>query len=150
MVIYSSFDFFKKLNAEISSGNGPVIIILNGLNFETYVEKGILEDISSIISENNSKLFSNVIEEYTVNGKIYAFPVAIKYPILVGPRDEIEKINNLDSFVEVVKELSNNTNRPIIENYYTEKEFICSLYNAYGNSWIKDDKTIDKDNLINS
>lgn len=146
---FTEVDAIKKLNAEISSGNGPDIIILNGLNYETYVEKGILEDISSIISENNSKLFSNVIEEYTVNGKIYAFPVAIKYPILVGPRDEIEKINNLDSFVEVVKELSNNTNRPIIENYYTEKEFICSLYNAYGNSWIKDDKTIDKDNLSN-
>ena len=141
-------DAIKKLNAEISSGNGPDIIILDGLNYEAYVEKGILEDISSITSKNN-KLFSNIIEEYTINDKIYTFPVSIKYPILVGPRDKIQKIDNFDSFVEVVKEVSNNTNRPIMEKSYNEKEFICSLYNAYGNDWIVDGNTIDKDNLSN-
>ena len=154
------------VNSMIYLNNGNIMISYSIMKPMIEIEDEIKDKSEKEIEEffeqcyrNSEKKYvlvneNNIIEEIDIsleksNDKIYTFPVSIKYPILVGPRDEIQKIDNFDSFVEVVKELSNNTNRPIMEKSYNEKEFICSLYNSYGNDWIRNDDTIDKDNLSN-
>lgn len=154
------------VNSMIYLNNGNIMISYSIMKPMIEIEDEIKDKSEKEIEEffeqcyrNSEKKYvlvneNNIIEEIDIsleksNDKIYTFPVSIKYPILVGPRDKIQKIDNFDSFVEVVKEVSNNTNRPIMEKSYNEKEFICSLYNAYGNDWIVDGNTIDKDNLSN-
>ena len=42
-------DALKTLNTEIMAGKGPDILILDGISSETYVEQGMLEDLSGIL-----------------------------------------------------------------------------------------------------
>ena len=68
-------DALKTLNTEIMSGKGPDIILLDGLSADSYIKDGLLEDISDVIKEytKNDQLLSNIVEAYTVDGKIYQF-----------------------------------------------------------------------------
>lgn len=143
-------DALKTLNTEIAAGNGPDIILLDGLPVESYVEKGLLEDISDIISEYTSQdlIFKNIADAYTVDGKIYQFPTKIKFPMLIGNKDELDSVSDLDSFVELAKKLGKeNPDKRIFNDYYSAKTLVYSLYYLYGNDWLNDDKTINVDAL---
>ena len=145
-------DALKTLNTEIAAGNGPDVILLDGLPVESYIEKGLLEDISDVISEytNQDLLFKNIADAYTVDGKIYQFPTKVKFPMLVGNKDVIESVSDLDSFVELAKKLGKeNPDKRIFNDYYSPKTLVYSLYYLYGNDWLNSDKTINVDALNN-
>ena len=145
-------DALKTLNTEIAAGNGPDVILLDGLPVESYIEKGLLEDISDVISEYTSQdlIFKNIADAYTVDGKIYQFPTKVKFPMLVGNKDVIESVSDLDSFVELAKKLGKeNPDKRIFSDYYSPKTLVYSLYYLYGNDWLNTDKTINVDALNN-
>ena len=65
-------DALRTLNTEIMAGKGPDIILLDGMS-ESYLEQGLLEDISDVIEEytKNDLLFENIIDAYTdKDGKV--------------------------------------------------------------------------------
>ena len=44
-------DAIRTLNTEILAGNGPDLICLDGFNLESYLEKGVLADVSHILDQ---------------------------------------------------------------------------------------------------
>ena len=142
-------DALKTLNTEIMAGNGPDIILLDGLPIESYVEKGLLEDISDVISEYTKEdlLFKNMEEAYKEDGKIYQFPTSFKLPMLVGSKTNIDKVTDYKSLVELTKELGKASENRIISEFYSPKTLIYSSYYLYGDSWLNEDNTINKENL---
>ena len=144
-------DALKTLNTEIMAGNGPDVIILDGLSAESYIEKGLLEDVSDVINPlvEDGTIFKNIAEAYTVDGKIYQFPTNFKFPILFGNKEDIANIQGLDSLVELTKKLSTQTEKRVFSNYFDAKGLIYSLYYLYGNDWLNDDDTINEEALTN-
>lgn len=144
-------DALKTLNTEIMAGNGPDVIILDGLSAESYIEKGLLEDISDVINPlvEDGTIFKNIAEAYTVDGKIYQFPTNFKFPILFGNKEDIANIQGLDSLVELTKKLSTQTEKRVFSNYFDAKGLVYSLYYLYGNDWLNDDDTINEEALTN-
>ena len=146
-------DAIKALNTAIMAGNGPDIILLDGLSSESYVEKGLLEDLSDVINPlvEEGTIFKNISEAYKKDGKLYQMPLSFKYPILLGDKETIEKVSDLDSLVEVTKEFSTLTDKRIFENYYysTPNSLVYSLYYLYGNDWLNEDNTINEEALTN-
>ena len=65
-------DAIKTLNTEIMSGHGPDVIILDGLSAESYIKKGLLEDISDVINPlvESKTIFKNIADAYKIDGKI--------------------------------------------------------------------------------
>ena len=60
-------DAIRSLNTEIMAGNGPDIILMDGLPIEDYIEKGGLEDLSDMmesVKENRGRIFENVLSSY--------------------------------------------------------------------------------------
>ena len=55
-------DALKTLNTEIMAGNGPDVMILDGIPEDTYIEKGMLADISSILdkAEKEDGILDNI------------------------------------------------------------------------------------------
>lgn len=49
-------DALKTLTTEIMAGKGPDVLVLDGMPIETYAEKGILRDLSSVIEENRRNI----------------------------------------------------------------------------------------------
>ena len=111
-------DALKNLNTEIMAGNGPDIIILDGLSAESYIEKGLLEDISDVINPlvEDGTIFKNIVDAYTNDGKIYQIPTSFKYPILLGNKEDINSVSDLDSLVELTKKLSTQSEKRIFDN----------------------------------
>ncbi len=144
-------DALKTLNTEIMAGNGPDVIILDGLSAESYIEKGLLEDVSDVINPlvEDGTIFKNIAEAYTVDGKIYQFPTNFKFPILFGNKEDIANIQGLDSLVELTKKLSTQTEKRVFSNYFDAKGLVYSLYYLYGNDWLNDDDTINEEALTN-
>lgn len=96
-------DAVKKLNTRILSGEGPDVIILDGLPVDAYIEKGMLADISGILEERGQEdeLFPNLVESFRQeDGVVYAMPLCIRVPLLVGDTNVINGIEDLESFAD--------------------------------------------------
>ena len=133
------------------AGNGPDVVILDGLTAESYIEKGLLEDMSDIINPlvEDGTIFKNIADAYTNDGKIYQIPTSFKYPILLGNKEDIDSVSDLNSLVELTKKLSTQTDKRIFENYFSPRSLVYSLYYLYGNDWLNDDNTINEEALNN-
>lgn len=144
-------DAIKTLNTEIMSGHGPDVIILDGLSAESYIKKGLLEDISDVINPlvESKTIFKNIADAYKIDGKIYQIATSFKYPILLGNKDDIESVSDLNSLVEVTKKLSKQKDKRIFDNYFTPSSLVYSLYYLYGSDWLNKDNNINEDALRN-
>ena len=98
-------DALKKLNTEIMAGTGPDLIVMDELPFDSYVEKGLLLDLTDYLNEYSAKepLYDNIIDALKVNGKAYAAPATFHIPVLMGRKDILSDITDLDSFREAVE-----------------------------------------------
>lgn len=100
-------DSIRALNTEILGGKGADILILDGLPVDSYIEKGVLSDISDIIAPMLSagELLENVAKGYeTSDGKIYGIPVRFGIPICYGEEKAVNALKAMDSLQSFMKE----------------------------------------------
>ncbi|GAA0738788.1 ABC transporter substrate-binding protein [Clostridium oceanicum] len=142
-------DVIKKLNTEILAGKGPDVIFLDGLPIDSYIKQGILEDMSDVISKYTSegKVFKGLKDASEVHGKIYSYPLSIEVPIMIGEKNDINKMTDLKSFTNTIKDLGSKSDKRIIDRELTPLELISKMYYAYGYDWLNEDKSINKEKL---
>jgi ABC-type glycerol-3-phosphate transport system substrate-binding protein len=93
-------DAIKALNSRLLSGEGPDIILLAGCSVDSYVDKGMLLDISGLI--NTGDIFDSLLGSYENNGEIYCLPTQFYMPMLMGSPEALSNIHNLDDLVNLV------------------------------------------------
>lgn len=100
-------DAIRNLNTKILAGEGPDIMLLDGLSQDSYVEKGVLADVSGLVEEMSGEeaLFPNIVETCRKDGKLYALPIRVQVPMMAGRADYVEKIEDLESLADVVEEI---------------------------------------------
>lgn len=76
-------DYIKALNTELLAGNGPDVILLDGLPADSYVEKGVLQDLSAIV-DGAEPMLENVRKAYEKDGKLYSVPLALGVPLVLA------------------------------------------------------------------
>lgn len=94
-------DSIRALNTELLGGNGADIIMLDGLPVQSYIEKGVLDDLSKIVKD--SGLLSNIVKSYEQDGKIYQIPARYGIPIMAGDQEKVkalESAETLKSYIE--------------------------------------------------
>ncbi len=98
-------DALKKLNTQLLSGNGPDVIMLDGINVDTYAEKGVLMDLSDIVNEidQSEGLYRNLIEQIQTGDQMYAVPAKFFIPVLLGNEDYVGKANNYQSIADMAE-----------------------------------------------
>ena len=59
-------DAIRTLNTEVMGGNGPDILLMDGLPVNSYVEKGLLADVSDTVNPliSDGKLFDKIAQTY--------------------------------------------------------------------------------------
>ena len=97
-------DVVRILNAELLAGKGPDILLLDGLPVESYIQKGVLMDLSAALRPqlDQKTLLQNIVDCYTRDGKIYALPVRIAFPLMLGKQEAVESATTLHGLVEAV------------------------------------------------
>lgn len=116
-------DAIKKLNTELMAGGGPDILILDGLPMDSYIEKGVLLDLSDHISQmtGEQELMPNIVESFRQDGKIYSVPVTFTISTALGREEDLSQIHDLTSLADTVERLrKENPGKEIMEMFSEE------------------------------
>lgn len=100
-------DAIKKLNTKVMAGNGPDVLILDDLPMDSYIEKGLLADLSPLIDSltEEENLFDNIVEAFRQDGRIYTIPCDINLPTLLCREKYVSDIQDLEDIADAVEEL---------------------------------------------
>ena len=90
-------DAITALNTEILSGKGPDIIGLDDLNISTYIDKGVLLDLSKI---DKKDILPFVMAPYMCDEKTYALPLRFIVPTVAGEKDFLAQASSIDEFYD--------------------------------------------------
>lgn len=123
-------DQIRVLNTELMNKNGADVLILDDLPIESFIEKGILQDISGILKPlmEDGTLQQNIAECYQNEaGKIYCMPVKYGVPILYGAQDRTDAMQTMDTLEQWLEE---HPDTPFME-YVSYEAFTKLLVNMY-------------------
>lgn len=143
-------DALKTLNTEIMAGKGPDIMMLDGIPADTYVEKGMLEDVSGILKkiEESDGILSNIKDAYTdEDGSVYQIPLRFSIPVIAGKREAVEKITDLKSMADTLEEHQEEYNADFWPAFsvVTPEVILQTMASVCTNAWIKEDGTLDEE-----
>lgn len=144
-------DAIRNLNAEILSGAGPDVFVLDELPINSYIEKGILEDLSPVFSNQlkDQEFFENIVNAYKKEDRLFAVSSRFSVPFIMGKAEDLDKINNLSSYTQCIQRLREiKSDGPIIGDY-NPNNILQILYNVCAPTWIGEDGTINEDNIVN-
>jgi hypothetical protein len=131
-------DYIRALNTELLSGNGADILVLDGLPVRSFIEKGVLADISDVINplEASGEIIANIASSYHEDNQIFQVPTRFGVPVLIGKEEAIDSSDSLESIIEYIEQNQN--------LQYTFSETYATLLKNYlaltMNELIKDNK----------
>lgn len=140
-------DAIRTLNTEILAGKGPDLICLDGFNLNTYQEKGLLADVSQILSQAEPTL-TQVTRCYEQDGKIYAVPTGFILPAMYGPSHIVSQIHDWDSLVAAGEQAK--AERPdaiAVLGALQPEDIADQLYDSFSTAWINPDGTVNQEKL---
>ena len=142
-------DAVRNLNTKIMSGEGPDILLLDGLPQDSYVEKGILADMSGVVDSfaGEEELFSNVVEACRKDGKIYALPIRIQIPMMAGDKKYVDEIKDIGTLADAVEEIREENPKGAILGLRSEEQLLYVLGLTSSAAWTDGNGKIDEQAL---
>lgn len=143
-------DAIKNLNARMLAGEAPDILLLDGIPAASYIEKGVLLDISDVLNETGGEeeYFTNLFKAYQRENKTYAVPLRFQIPMLTGRAEELEGMTDLESLADRVENVrASNEEAATILGSYTAEELLYQLTITNGNTWLLENGEADKEAL---
>lgn len=135
-------DALRTLNTDILAGNGPDILILDEMSVDTYIDKGMLTDLSGILEETAASegLWENIAYTYQRDQAAYAVPSRFGIAMAAGVSSVLNRLENLESLAELAGEEGNLSwgNMAVLPQ---------SLYYTCAGSWKNEDNTINREKL---
>lgn len=136
-------DAIRNLNTRLLAGEGPDILLLDELPLDSYMEKGILADLSKAAEEleKSGTYFSGVFKSYQTEKGLYAMPVRFRIPVLIGEKGTVEDVKDMKTLAEAVKGArKTHPNNNTILGTYTAEELLKRLYEVVSTSLKKGDE----------
>ena len=138
----TSSDALNTLNTEIMAGKGPDLLVLDGMPIDSYVEKGILADISDVVNKIDEE--SGILAAVKDN---YAIASRFSVPYMQGDAKYIDAIKDITTLNEAAKATrEDNPDKKSISGYSLD-EMMKYLYKVYVNNFITADGKLDKASL---
>ncbi len=137
-------DAIRTLNTQILAGDGPDLVCLDGLNLNTYFEKGMLADLSGVLAQAEPTL-TQVTECYRDGGTVYAVPTSFQLPVMYGPEHIVSQIHDWDSLGSACRQLRDE--RPDARSVLLAAQAVNTanlFYDVSCNSWLLPDGTVDE------
>lgn len=140
-------DAIRNLNTALLSGEGPDILVLDGLPVESYIEKGILMDLSADIGAEYpaGSLYENITNSYKNDKGVCAVPTFFAFHLCAG--EDVSGVDNLTGLADKVEALRRENPKGGIVGSYLEKEIVIRLYDISSPGFIKEDGSIDREGL---
>ncbi len=118
-------DCIRALNARILAGDGPDILLMDGMPMDSYKKKGILADLNPVLGSLKEELTPNIVSAYTQEDKIYMLPARFSVPFFLSC-DDPERYATLDALVEYSEE-----NEGVMLPNFSYSDYFQMLYYNY-------------------
>ena len=140
-------DAVKKLNTEIMAGEGPDLLVMDELPLDSYIDKGMLLDLTEHLKEYSAKepLFDNVIEALKRDGKAYVVPATIGVPHIAAAAEGMESVTNLSELAGIVEQMREAYPGKDILGISGEKGVLKRFAGTSEPKWISADGTVDRE-----
>ena len=142
-------DAIKKLNTQIMAGEGPDLLVMDDLPFDSYVEKGMLADLTDYLAQYSAEepLFDNVIEALKKDGKAYVAPATIGIPQIAAAAEGMENVKDLSDLADVMEQLRQEHPGESIMGIGGAAALLKRLAATSAPKWITADGSIDREVL---
>lgn len=139
-------DAVRNLNTKIMSGEGPDILLLDGLPQTSYEEKGILADVSGAVEgmSGENALFPNIVEACRKDGKIYALPIRIQLAMMAGDAESIQNIKDITSLADEAERLRKENSEGPLTGLRSEEQLLYVLGLTSSAAWTDKKGDIDE------
>lgn len=126
----SASDTLRILSMELLAGRGPDLLVLDGLPVESYLQKGVLKDLSSggPLAERLEKgdFLENILQPFQQNGALYAVPARFSVPMMLGRPDLVSQAGSLSGLADWLEQhpdqydipLSGKDSRAMLRQFY--------------------------------
>lgn len=117
-------DAINKLNTNILAGEGPDILFLDNMKPESYIDKSLLGNISSIL-DNNNMVLPNPVSSKSGDEILYAIPCGFSLMSISGDKVVLD---NSDSINDLITNMEKNDKEFPAESF---NDNVVLLYLAY-------------------
>lgn len=90
----SAQDALRALNTELLAGQGPDVLILDGVDYASYIAQGLLEDLSGKV---DADALQKQIRADFASEAMYVVPGGWTMPIVYGDTQDTEALTSLDA-----------------------------------------------------
>lgn len=139
-------DALKKLNTQIMAGEGPDVLMMDGLPMDSYMEKGLLLDLTELM-EGLSKemdLYENLYQAMAKDGKVYVVPTEVYLPALLGREQYVSGMKDLASIADEICRIREDNPEKDIIYLCDEKEIMKAFAPIAAPVWKNDSGEIDQ------
>lgn len=138
-------DVINALNVRLLAGEGPDMFLLDNLPIDSYIEKGVLADMTDYVNEQVAQNGWNegAAKSFSKDGEVYAIPSGISVPVLLGDDEALNTIKTLDDLVSWAK---THTDKSLFYDNYPGS-ILQALYPIGASTFVNQDGQLDTTEL---
>ncbi|MEG1524820.1 MAG: extracellular solute-binding protein [Clostridia bacterium] len=119
-------DYAKALNTELLAGTGPDVLILDGLPIDSYTEKDVLLDLSTIV-DGAEPVLPQIRRAYEQDGHLYTMPLGFGM-LMALAKDGAE---TAFTSLETLASYQSSSGLPILSNTAFSYETLANMLLTY-------------------
>ena len=93
-------DALRTLNTALLAGEGPDVLILDGVDYTPYAGKGLLADLTACV--DTGALAENLTAPFITDGRADVLPARFTLPLVIGDPDKLAALSTLDDMQAAV------------------------------------------------
>ncbi len=133
----------QNLNTRLLAGQGTDLMVLDGLHVSSFVEKGMLADISDVVTpmSENGEILKNIADDYTqADGSVYMIPLRYSMRLLLSGTIDTKEAGSVEGLAKILGQ------QALAMGPMTVSDMV-DIYMPYMVSDIVKDKKLDKEAL---
>lgn len=132
-------DALKNLNLELMGGNGPDVIVLDGIDAAPYEEKGMLQDLSGVLEDITAEndVFENIAGAYQREEGTFAIPAGFSLPLILGKTEDIAEVTDLESLADLTVRLGENLTEGTVTGAMNAQQELTQLFAVCSPAWLE-------------
>lgn len=129
-------DAISRLNTRLAAGEGPDVILLDGLNEKAYIEQGLLCDVSDVLDKKEH--YTNLALPYTREKCVYAIPLQFHLMTIHAEDDVTKSIGTLEELAGSLEAYhADHPDRATLERWETSN-YMEVIFQTYFPELLKD------------
>ncbi|MCM1536457.1 MAG: hypothetical protein NC126_11095 [Clostridium sp.] len=142
-------DAIKALNTKILEGSGPDVLVLDDMPVDSYIDKGILADLSGFTADwgGSGKLFDNLLKPFYRDQKLYQVPAEFMIPMISTDEKYLEGMDDYKGIADAVEALRKEYPGKGLMLDYSEKSVMKRFLPVCEPSWKTEGGKVDENQL---